>query len=169
MTSPADQSQSNPAINETLPFLREAARELDGILHDDAMVTDVPLEVETQINSASKAVAKALRLLEAEVRKAQRMTNAPSGKRATPPLPKPTEAGSAKPTRQQGQFLASVREFMQHNYAEITPTHAELRKFFRDLTELAPPRRAVAGRRPRAGAERSGCDETNHSRGLAQT
>ena len=41
MTSNTDQPKSNPAINKALPFLRQAARELDGVLRDEVMMTEV--------------------------------------------------------------------------------------------------------------------------------
>jgi len=34
------------------------------------------------------------------------------------------------PTRQQGQFLAFIREYMLRNYAGVAPTHAALQRFF---------------------------------------
>ena len=39
------------------------------------------------------------------------------------------------PTRQQGQFLAFIREYMMRNQAGVAPTHAALQKFF----SLTPP------------------------------
>jgi hypothetical protein len=34
------------------------------------------------------------------------------------------------PTRQQGQFLAFIREYMMRNQAGVAPTHAALQRFF---------------------------------------
>ena len=39
------------------------------------------------------------------------------------------------PTRQQGQFLAFIREYMMRNRAGIAPAHAEFQRFF----GLTPP------------------------------
>jgi repressor LexA len=39
------------------------------------------------------------------------------------------------PTRQQGQFLAFIREYMIRNDARIAPSHADLQRFF----NLTPP------------------------------
>jgi len=37
---------------------------------------------------------------------------------------------TAGPTRQQGQFLTFIAEYMQRNHAGVAPTHADLQKFF---------------------------------------
>ncbi len=47
----------------------------------------------------------------------------------------PTESGSDAPTRQQGQFLAYIQQFISLNPAGLAPSHAELQKFF----DLTPP------------------------------
>ena len=39
------------------------------------------------------------------------------------------------PTRQQGQFLAFIREYMMRNQAGVAPSHADFLRFF----ELTPP------------------------------
>ncbi len=47
------------------------------------------------------------------------------------PLPAPAQGVPKNaPTRQQGQFLAFIREYMQRNYHGVAPTHAALQKFF---------------------------------------
>jgi repressor LexA len=135
MTSKTDHPQSSSAISKALPLLRDAARELDGILRDEFMIEAVPLEVEAPIDAANRAIAQALRLLEAEVRQSQRTIPASSGTQAKPGPATTAKTGSATPTRQQGQFLAFIREFIQHSYAGVAPTHAELQRFF----NLTPP------------------------------
>jgi hypothetical protein len=47
----------------------------------------------------------------------------------------PTAGLAGGPTRQQGQFLAFIREFMMRNAAGLAPCHAELQRFF----DLTPP------------------------------
>src|ERR1035441_4946761 len=54
----------------------------------------------------------------------------PPPKRAPPPPP-PRGA----PTRQQGQFLAFIREYMMRNQAGVAPSHADFQRFF----NLTPP------------------------------
>lgn len=135
MTSPTEHSKSNPAISAALPFLQEAVRRLEGILQDDVMGTEVPVEVEAEIDLANRAITKAVHRLEAEVRRSQPTAHAPAGQRAVPPPAPRAPLGPARPTRQQGQFLAFLQAFMQHNYAGVAPTHAEFQKFF----NLTPP------------------------------
>lgn len=52
-------------------------------------------------------------------------------------LSKPTSQKPPKsaPTRQQGQFLAFIHEYMRHNHHGVAPTHAAFQKFF----NLTPP------------------------------
>jgi repressor LexA len=135
MASDNDESKFKRAISESLPLLREAARQLAGVLGDELMMAEVPLELESQIDSASRAIAAALDLLEAQVRTVQRTTKASSATQAKRTPATTGKAGSGKPTRPQGQFLAFIHEFMQHNYAGVAPTHAELQRFF----NLTPP------------------------------
>jgi predicted nuclease of restriction endonuclease-like (RecB) superfamily len=46
-----------------------------------------------------------------------------------------TKPPKSAPTRQQGQFLAFIREYMMHNEQGLAPTHAAFQKFF----NLTPP------------------------------
>lgn len=52
-----------------------------------------------------------------------------------PAPPKSPKLSSDAPTRQQGQFLAFIREYMMRNHAGVAPTHAAFQKFF----NLTPP------------------------------
>jgi hypothetical protein len=52
-----------------------------------------------------------------------------------PTPPKSSKPSSDAPTRQQGQFLAFIREYMMRNHAGVAPTHAAFQKFF----NLTPP------------------------------
>lgn len=52
-----------------------------------------------------------------------------------PTPPKSSKPSFDAPTRQQGQFLAFIREYMMRNHAGVAPTHAAFQKFF----NLTPP------------------------------
>ena len=54
---------------------------------------------------------------------------------ASPAPPKSAKPSPDAPTRQQGQFLAFLREYMMRNHAGVAPTHAAFQKFF----NLTPP------------------------------
>ena len=86
MTFPTDDPRANPAIRKTRQLLREATRKLNGIWHDESLIEAIPLEVETQIDSANKALAKAQRLLEAEFGRSPGNNDASSEKPAKPRL-----------------------------------------------------------------------------------
>jgi len=95
-------------------LLRDAVAKLRAILRDDSLMTDVPMEASRVIDSAAAAIEAALRQLE-----------------TSDPAPAPTPARiPGGPTRQQGQFLAFIREFMRRNHAGVAPSHAELQRFF---------------------------------------
>ena len=49
--------------------------------------------------------------------------------------PKDAKASKSAPTRQQGQFLAFIREYMMRNEHGVAPTHAAFQQFF----DLTPP------------------------------
>jgi DNA-binding MarR family transcriptional regulator len=59
----------------------------------------------------------------------RRLDSAGPAKRSSAALP----AGG--PTRQQGQFLAFIREYMMRNQARVAPSHADFQRFF----NLTPP------------------------------
>jgi hypothetical protein len=54
---------------------------------------------------------------------------------ASPAPPKSPKPSPDAPTRQQGQFLAFMREYMMRNHAGVAPTHTAFQKFF----NLTPP------------------------------
>ena len=82
-------------------------------------MAETPMEVEAVMESAIEAIGAALRRLEYAAL-AKRSS-------ATPP--------SGGPTRQQGQFLAFIREYMMRNQAGVAPSHADFQRFF----DLTPP------------------------------
>jgi len=107
------------AIAEARAPLADAAEKLRAVLHDEAIMPETPLEADAVMECAVEAIEAALRLLDSA---------APSrGLSAVPP--------PGGPTRQQGQFLAFIREYIMRNEAGVAPSHADFQRFF----ELTPP------------------------------
>lgn len=106
-------SNLRQGIAETRALLHAAAKELHGITQDPAFMAETPLEVEAVIESVAKAIGAALRRLESIASEKAPSAAVPGG-----------------PTRQQGQFLAFIREYMLRNQAGVAPSHADLQRFF---------------------------------------
>ena len=104
---------------EARTLLADVARKLRAVLDDQYLMESTPIEVCMPIESGIVAIGAALRRLEA--------TGTAKGSASA----RPKDA----PTKQQGQFLAYIREFMLRNTFGIAPTHAELQRFF----QLTPP------------------------------
>ena len=102
-----------------MELLRDAGKKLDVVILDEALMTETPVEAQSALDSASEAIHAAVARLEFV---------GPAGKPSAAPLP-------GGPTRQQGQFLAFIRQYMMRNYAGVAPTHAEFQRFF----NLTPP------------------------------
>jgi hypothetical protein len=115
----ADVRKLRQAITETRGLLSDAAEKLRGVLGDETIMPETPLEVQAVMESAIEAIDAALR----------RFDSAAPAKRscATPP--------PGGPTRQQGQFLAFIREYMMRNDAGVAPSHADFQRYF----NLTPP------------------------------
>ncbi len=77
-------------------------------------MTDVPLEVREAIDATDESIGKAIR----------RLNGTTAGKTAISGAP-----GSG-PTRQQGQFLAFIHQYMMRNEGGVAPSHANLQRFF---------------------------------------
>ena len=107
------------ATAEAGALLADAAGKLQAVLQDQAVIAETPLEAEAAIRLALEAIAAAQGRLQVAL---------PTGTPA-PPLP------ADGPTRQQGQFLAFIREYIMRNEAGVAPTHAALQRFF----QLTPP------------------------------
>ena len=118
-------NDSNPGVEAEKCSLREAnakAKKLLGktierllvTIDDEPIMEETPLEVWAAIDSAIEAMGAALRCLES--------ADHTDGLAAA--------HLSGGPTRQQGQFLAFIREYMMRNEAGIAPTHAILQQFF---------------------------------------
>lgn len=114
-----DRRKLRQASAEAGAVLGDAAEKLRAVLRDEPIMAETPLEAEAAMESAVEAIGAALRSLE---------TAAPRKSPAAPP-----SAGA--PTRQQGQFLSFIREYMMRNHAGVAPTHADFQRFF----NLTPP------------------------------
>ena len=99
-------------------LLGDAGRHLQTTLKDSTLMAATPVEVQSAINFA-------IRSLEAA-----------SGRLESIAAPKTAAAPPRDgPTRQQGQFLAFINEYILRNEAGLAPSHAELQRFF----NLTPP------------------------------
>ena len=111
--------QLRQACAEARTLLNDAADRLRAVLHDEPIILETPLEAEFAMRSAAEAIDASLRWLES-VGPAKELAVAPP---------------RGGPTRQQGQFLAFIREYKLRNHAGVAPTHAEFQRFF----NLTPP------------------------------
>ena len=102
------------AIANARARLREAVQRLKERLRDKQMMMETPLEVQDAMEIAIETIGEALRSLEAAAPKKR-----PSA-RLSPDAP----------TRQLGQFLAFIREYIMRNEAGLAPTHAAPQQFF---------------------------------------
>jgi repressor LexA len=80
---------------------------------DETVLPETPMEALSAMESAVDSIQAALRRLEAIAAKT---------------LPAPPPPGG--PTRQQGQFLAFIREYIMRNELGVAPTHSALQRFF---------------------------------------
>jgi len=115
----ADVHKLRQAIAEARALLGDAAEKLSAVLADETIMPETPLEAQAVMESAVEAIGAALRRLDSAC-PAERPSAAP------PP---------GGPTRQQGQFLAFIREYMMRNEAGVAPSHADFHRFF----NLTPP------------------------------
>ena len=98
---------------EVRVLVADAAGKLRAILRDEAIVEGTPIEATTAMELALEAIDTALGKLKAVMPAGKRVVSPPGG-----------------PTRQQGQFLAFIREYMMRNHAGVAPTHADFQRFF---------------------------------------
>ena len=115
----ADVRKLRQAITEARGLLSDAAEKLRAVLGDETIMPETPLEAQAVMESAVEAIGAALR----------RLDSAASAKRSSAAPP----PGGL--TRQQGQFLAFLREYMMRNEAGVAPSHADFQRFF----NLTPP------------------------------
>jgi hypothetical protein len=115
----ADVRKLRQAIAEARALLGDSAEQLRTVLGDEFFMPETPLEVQAVMESAVEAIGAALRRLDSAV---------PIKRSSAAPPP-------GGPTRQQGQFLAFIREYMMRNRAGVAPSHADFMRFF----NLTPP------------------------------
>jgi hypothetical protein len=115
----ADVHKLRQASAEARALLGDAAEKLRAVLGDEFFMAETPLEVQAVMESAVEAIGVARRRLESA---------APVKRPSAAPPP-------GGPTRQQGQFLAFIREYMMRNQAGVAPRHADFQRFF----NLTPP------------------------------
>ena len=115
----ADVRKLRQAITEARALLGDAAEKLRADLRDEAFMAETPVEVEATMEFVVEAIGAALGRLDSA---------APAKRSSAAPPP-------GGPTRQQGQFLAFIREYMMRNQAGVAPSHADFQRFF----DLTPP------------------------------
>jgi len=98
---------------KTRRLLADAASKLRAVLGDEAIAEKTPIEVTTAMELAIETINVAVAKLKA--------TTAAQKREAVPP---------GGPTRQQGQFLAFIHEYMMRNSGGVAPTHADFQRFF---------------------------------------
>lgn len=98
---------------KTRRLLADAAGKLRAVLQDEAIAEGTPIETTTAMELALEAIETALVKPKTVMSAEKRAVVPPGG-----------------PTRQQGQFLAFIREYMMRNHAGVAPTHANLQRFF---------------------------------------
>lgn len=91
-------------------LLDAAAERLEGILSDEQITAETPVEARNAMELAAAAVREASGALKAGVGRSR-----------------PARSADA-PTPQQGQFLGFIREYMLR--CGVAPTHADLQRFF---------------------------------------
>jgi len=100
----SEMRQLQKAIAGTKTALGEAAGKLRGVLQDAPMMAETPIEVGLAMELALETIGESLRRLDS-------VSLAKSLPLAPPP---------GGPTRQQGQFLAFIREYIRQNYGVVT-------------------------------------------------
>ena len=116
-TIPALENQNrefHQAGAQASALLDNAAKRLQDILKNEPIIMDTPLEAEAAMKSVLQDIRAAIRQLK------------PLSRRQYPSVAPPPGG----PTRQQGQFLAFIREYMMRNVAGVAPTHASMQRFF---------------------------------------
>ena len=108
-----DSRHLRQAVAEAMALLNDAGQRLHVIIQDEAVMPETPIEAQTAIESAAEAIGAALRRL-----------------KSIAPEETPSAALPGGPTRQQGQFLAFIREYVMRHEAGVAPSHADLQRFF---------------------------------------
>jgi len=106
--------QLKEAIAEVRATLTGLGKKMQAVLQEEIILAETPMEVWTAMDVAVETLDEVCRRLKSA---------APSKPVEEAPLP-------GRPTRQQGQFLAFIREYMTRNYAGAAPTYLEFQRFF---------------------------------------
>ena len=115
----AEASQRRQASAKAKKLLREGMSRLQTVLDDRFIIDETPLEASAAMQLAADAMHAALHQLD-----------------AADSIGRPgATAAAGAPTRQQGQFLAYISEYVAANRAGVAPSHADLQRFF----NLTPP------------------------------
>jgi len=117
--SNAEARQRRHATAKAKRLLREGLARLQAVLDDKFIIDETPLEASDAMQLAADAMHAALHQLDAADSMGHPGATAPAG----------------APTRQQGQFLAYISEYVAANRAGVAPSHADLQSFF----NLTPP------------------------------
>lgn len=94
-------------------LLEDSSRQLHAAQQNQALMTESPMEVQAAMESAARSIGTALRWLKSSTPDHEPWAPLPGG-----------------PTRQQGQFLAFIHQYILRNYSGIAPSHANLQRFF---------------------------------------
>jgi hypothetical protein len=114
MQGEADENRRlKEAVSPITSLMKLAAKQLDSLIDDQFMRAEIPLEAEAVIETAAEAIRTAIARLES--------INSESKRSA---------ARTSRPTRQQGQFLAFIREYIMRSQAGLAPSHADFQHFF---------------------------------------
>jgi hypothetical protein len=108
-----EDSSLRAANSEARALLADAVGKLHAVLQDEALAEGTPIEATTAMELALEDIEAALGKMKAVMPVEKRSVVPPGG-----------------PTRQQGQFLAFIREYMMSNHARVAPTHANFQRFF---------------------------------------
>lgn len=120
LPSADERRRQRRSLAEATVLLARAKKLLQDAIHDEDLSGEIPVEVQTAVELAVDGIIEAIGLIEGR-----------GGRESRPPSPSVKVA----PTRQQGQFLAFIREYIMCNEAGIAPSHADLQRFF----GLTPP------------------------------
>jgi len=115
----AEARQRRHATAKATKLLREGMARLQAVLDDRIIIDETPLEASDAMQLAADAMHAALNQLNAADSMGRPGATAPAG----------------APTRQQGQFLAYISDYLAANRAGVAPSHADLQRFF----NLTPP------------------------------
>ena len=112
--APDRSPQLRQAIATVRLLLHDAAKQLDVAIQNEAVMAETSLEAQAALESVSEAIRAALARLQ---------SIGPERNPSSAPLP-------GGPTRQQGQFLAFIAEYIMRNQGGVAPSHADLQRFF---------------------------------------